>query len=144
MSRRLRIASGILYLVCVATIMVGLVYVLSPTIMPYHEKFLGKSHGQLDPQVAALLLAMMRGAGAIFIALGLGLALLVKGPFAGRDPWTRWAIGILSLGSLLPLLLITLSIGTYTPWWGVGIMIVLVVAALVVSRPGQRQLDDKH
>jgi hypothetical protein len=138
---RLRIASYLLYAVCAASIAVGLTYCLSPTIMPYHEHFLGTRHHQLDPRVSALLLLMMRGAGAIFVALGLGLAVLVRGLFSNGDPYpcARLAIGIMSLIPLGSLLCITLSIGLFTPWWAVGFMIVLVILALWLSRSPRMQ-----
>lgn len=135
MNTRLRIAFCLLYVVSAASIGVGIAYCLSPTIMPYHERCLGTTHDQLNPRIAALLLFMMRGAGAIFIALGLALTVLVRGPFSTGDPHSRVAIGIISLIPLGSLLFLTLNIGLYTPWWAVGLMIVFVLLALALSRP---------
>jgi hypothetical protein len=137
MNMRLGIASGLLYVVSAVTVLVGIAYLLSPTIMPYHEQFLGQSHRQLDPKVAALFLAMMRGGGALFLSLGLGLALLapaLSGKGARRAWWT---IGVMSLSSLVPFLFITLSIGSFTPWWMPAAAIILVVTALFLSRGGR-------
>jgi hypothetical protein len=134
MSIRLRVACWLFYFVSLSFVSVGLLYAFSPTIMPYHERFLGTSHSQLDPRVAALLLATMRGAAAFFISFGIGLALMAKNLLSQGNRWVWWIIGIMSLTVLVPLLVITLGIGLYTPWWGVALMIVLVTAALVLSR----------
>jgi hypothetical protein len=131
----LRIASALLYAVSFAAMAVGIVYCLSPGLMPYHERFLGRSLDELDPRTAELLMLMMKGAGAFFIALGAGTAILVAGAFRRGDPSAWWAILVMTLGAMIPLLIITLRIGLYTPWWAVVVMIGLVVAALVLARP---------
>lgn len=129
-----RIAAVLLYLVAVCLGCVGLMYLFSPTIMPYHEAFLGKTHQQLDPRVAELFLFMMRGAGAIFVSVGLGLTLLVRCLFTDGAIWAWWAILVMGLGSLLPMLFITLSIGRQTPWWAVATILILMGSALAMSR----------
>jgi hypothetical protein len=139
MKMRVRIASGLLYAASGVTIIIGLSYLLSPTIMPYHEKFLGQSHEQLDPKVAALLVAMMRAGGALFLSLGLGLAILVTGLSGKGDRRAWWTIGVMSITSLVPLLFITLSIGLFTPWWMVAAGILLVVTALFLSKGDQQK-----
>lgn len=135
---RLRIASTLLSAVSVAAVAVGIVYCLSPGLMPYHGRFLGRSLEKLDPRTAELLMLMMKGAGAFFVALGAGTAILVGGAFRRGDTSAWWAILVMTLGSMVPLLLITLHIGLYTPWWAVAVMIVLVVSALILSRPALR------
>jgi hypothetical protein len=133
----LRIASALLYTVSFAAMAVGIVYCLSPGLMPYHERFLGRGLDKLDPKTAELLMLMMKGAGAFFIALGAGTAILVRGAFRRGDPSAWWAILVMTLGAMIPLLIITLRIGLYTPWWAVVVMIGLVVAALVLARPAE-------
>lgn len=132
---RLRIASTLLSAVSVAAIAVGMVYCLSPGLMPYHERFLGKGLDGFDPKTAEFLTLMMKGAGAFFIALGAGTAILARGAFRRGDASAWWAVLVMTLGSLVPLLLITLHIGLYTPWWAVTVMIGFVVVALVLARP---------
>jgi hypothetical protein len=135
MNRRRRIASNFLYAVALFLSLVGLAYSFYPRIMPYHERFLGLSHEQLEPKVAGLFLALLRVAGASFLSIGAGLALLVRGPFAKGKSWAWWVILVMSALLLLPLLVITIRIGWFTPWWGVAILIVLTAIALLLSRP---------
>lgn len=131
----LKIASALLSAASVAAVAVGIVYCLSPGLMPYHERFLGRSLDKLDPKTAELFMLMMKGAGAFFIALGAGTAILARGAFRRGDRSAWWAILVMTLGSMVPLLFITLHIGLYTPWWAVTVMILLVISALVLSRP---------
>jgi hypothetical protein len=134
MNNRLRIASWLLYAVSGLALTAGLAYFASPTIMPYHEQFLGKTHHQLEAATAALLLAMMQGGGALFCALGLGLAVIAAGPFRKGDRWAWWAVCVMGVTALLPLLIITLRIGSYAPWWGPAGAILLTTTALWLSR----------
>ncbi len=140
----LRIASTLLSAISVAAVAVGIVYCLSPGLMPYHERFLGRGLEKLDPRTAELFMLMMKGAGAFFIALGAGTAILARGAFRRGDPSAWWAILVMTLGAMVPLLFITLHIGLYTPWWAVAVMIGLVVAALVLARPALQVKRSNH
>lgn len=134
MKKKLKVASVMLYVVSAGALFWGLVYLFTPTIMPYHERFLGMAHEQLEPKVALLFLALIRVAGAAFLSIGIALVMLVTGPFSRGDKWTWWIILVMALLTLIPLLFITLNIGLYTPWWAVGVMIILVIAAMVISK----------
>lgn len=139
MNKKLKFASVLLYVVSGVAILFGLVYSFTPKIMPYHERFLGMTHEQLNPKVAELLLFILKGAGAAAISIGVSLAMLVKGPLSKGDTWAWWIILVMTMISLVPLLLITLNMGLYTPWWVVGGMIILVITALAISKPPRKQ-----
>jgi len=134
MNKKLKTASILLYIGAGVGLLFGLLFSFSPTIMPYHERFLGTTHEQLKPEVAALFLTMMRVIGASFCAIGVGMVLLVKGLFSKGDRWAWWIVLAMGLVCLVPLLFITLNVGVYSPWWVVGIMIILEIVALVISR----------
>ena len=134
MNKKLRIASIMLYVVSGVAILFGFIYSFSPKLMPYHARFLGMTHEQLKPEVAALFLASYRVTGASFLSIGVALALLVKGPFNKGDRWAWWIILFMGLICLVPLLFITLKVGLHTPWWVVSILIILEIVALVISR----------
>jgi len=134
MNKKLKTASILLYIGAGVGLLFGLLFSFSPTIMPYHERFLGTTHEQLKPEVAALFLTMMRVIGASFCAIGVGMVLLVKGPFSKGDRWAWWIVLAMGLVCLVPLLFITLNVGVYSPWWVVGIVIILEIVALVISR----------
>jgi hypothetical protein len=127
-----------LYIISAVAMAFGLVYALSPQIMPYHETYLGMPHEQLPPKVAALLLLFMKGGGAAFFSLGIMLTMVVRIPFRQGETWAWWVILISSLVILLPLLFITLQLGTSTPWPVVVIMLILLLTALAISRPTRR------
>ncbi len=133
MSKRLKIASILLYLVSALAILVGIVYLGSSRIMPYHERYLGMTHEQLAPKVGALLLILIKGAGVASLSSGITLALLVKGPFNKGDIWAWWIILALTLLSLVPVMLLSISMGLYTPWWLAAIMIIMVIVAMITS-----------
>ncbi len=138
MNRRLRIAVALLYIVAVGAALFGVAYVVTPTIMPYHERFLGVRHSQLDPRVATLLLAFCRVAGSCFIALAAAVVLLARFGLARRERWAWWAILIVGSTATLPLIAVSLSIGTYTPWWAVAIQQALAAVALALGWPARR------
>jgi Na+-driven multidrug efflux pump len=133
MDKKLKIASIMLYVVAGVAILFGFLYSFSPTLMPYHERALGMTHEQLQPEVAALFLTLMRVIGASFLSIGVALVLLVKGPFSKGDRWAWWIILFLGLICLVPLLFITLNVGLYSPWWVVAILIILEIVALILS-----------
>lgn len=133
-NKNTKIASAILYCVVGVLSVMGCVYLFTPQIMPYHERFIGMQHEQLHPNVNALLLYMMKDMGASFLAIAFALFVLIRGPFKRGERWARWSILAISLIALLPLLYITLSIGLYTPWWLVGLGIILVITALLISK----------
>jgi hypothetical protein len=135
MNKRLKVACVLLYVFAVGMLIFGCVYLFSPKIMPYHEKFLGMIHEQLDPRVSFLLLALMKVIGGLELSLGIGLVMLVKAKFSKGDNSIWWTILVMSAVGLTPSLYVTLSIGLYTPWWGVAIMMILAAVALIVSKP---------
>ncbi|MBW2122699.1 MAG: hypothetical protein JRH07_12785 [Deltaproteobacteria bacterium] len=134
MDKKLKIASIMLYVVAGVTLLFGFLYSFSPTLMPYHERALGMTHEQLQPEVASLFLTLMRVIGVSFLSIGVAIALLVKGPFSKGDRWAWWIILFMGLICLVPLLFITLNVGLYSPWWVVAILIILEIVALIISR----------
>ena len=147
MDRRRGTASAMLYVVSAVTVCFGILYTTTSSILPYHERFLGTPHGGLDPAVATLMLAFMRVVGASFLTLGTVLAAMVKTYLVQGDRRAWWIILFMVLTPLSTLLLVTLRIGPYTPWWVVAGLIALSCGALTISRPfmhrdGGRSLVD--
>lgn len=133
MSKNLKIASILLYIMAGIAIVYGLVYTFIPTLWPYHQRYIGIPFDQLDPKVASLYLLIYRGVGAAMISIGATLAMLVKGLLSKGNRWAWWTILVMMMLVLVPLLFITRSVGPYTPWWGIGILIVVVGIALYLS-----------
>ena len=132
--RKLYIASLLLYTVAFIAVGVGFYYSLSSTITPYHEKFLGRSHSDLPARVSQLMLDLMGVAGGGFLSIGVTLAYLVKEPFQSRAHWTWQCIFLLMFISLPIMLMRTLNVGFYTPWFLPLIMMVMVIVAYILTK----------
>lgn len=130
-----KLASFLLYLISTIAILFGLLYIFTPKIMPYHEVYLGMSHEQLPPKIAALLLSALRVIGFLLISLGLALGVVTKISLTKGHVWSWWLVFGCWLIALAPLLVITLRIGLHTPWWLVATMIVLLLVAAFLTRP---------
>ncbi len=66
----------IFYLIATGGTCIGLIYLFSPKIMPYHQQFLSMTHEQLPSNIAKLLLTLMRVAGSLFLALSFCIFML--------------------------------------------------------------------
>ncbi len=139
MNKKIKIASILLYVFAAGTLIFGILYLFSPTIMPYHQRFLGMTHEQLDPKTAFLFLTLMKVIGSLELALGVGLIILIKGRFSKGDNLVWWAFLVMAALGLVPNLYVTLRVGLYTPWWSVAVMIILVAIALIISKPAMKK-----
>jgi hypothetical protein len=126
-------ARVLLYIVAMTAMIFGLIYAFSPAIMPYHERFLGVKHEDLDPRIGKLLLTLMKICGSAFIVIGITLAALVRIPFSRNEKWAEKIIYVIAFGTLLPLLGLTINIGLFTPWWIVALALLLAIAAMILS-----------
>ncbi|MBW2649137.1 MAG: hypothetical protein JRC53_04885, partial [Deltaproteobacteria bacterium] len=122
------------YVFAAYLIIFGLVYLFSPTLMPYHQKFLGIAYEELDPKMAFLSLASMKVIGSLALSMGIGFVMIIKFQLCRGDAWARWIILIMSLVALVPILFITLRIGLYTPWWTIAVSIIVMSVAVIISK----------
>jgi hypothetical protein len=134
MNKKLFAASIILFIISGVTIFFGLVNLLSPKLVGYQQNFLGMTHEQLPPRIAALYLIFMRTLGASFLSLGVCIAMLVKGAFMKGVKLSWWIILVMSLVLLLPLLCINFSVGFYSPWPVTSLMLILLITAMTISK----------
>ena len=86
-----------------ATLLIGLLYALSPRIMPYHEQALETPWAEVDPKYQYMLKALLNGGGYSGIATGLFMLVLLLIPFRAGEAWAGYAIGGIGLVGLLPL-----------------------------------------
>lgn len=128
-------ALALLLLVAMVEFLFGSFYVYTPKILPYHEMYLGMRHEQLPAQVAFLMLGMLRIVGILLIGQGITLAVLAAGPFRRRELWAWWLVVATSIGTLLPILAIMLTIGTHSPWWLVTAVLGLLCVAVSLHHP---------
>jgi len=110
------------------------VYLLTPAILPYHVKFLGKTHDQLDLKIAELLLYAMRIIGGCTLSIGIVLAILVKNVFSGFK-WIRWTIFFMMTIMFSATEYVMLNVGLFTPWWFIIICFFMVTAGVFLLKP---------
>jgi ABC-type Fe3+ transport system permease subunit len=135
MEKRLKVATIMLYVFAAFLILFGLVYLLSPRIMPYHERFLGKTFEELEPKTATLSLASLKVVGALALSMGIGFVMMIRFQFSRGDRYAWWIILVMSLLALVPITFITFFIGgVHSPGWSIVISILVMSVAMAISR----------
>lgn len=127
-------ASALLYFASFLCIIISLVYLFTPAILPYHVKFLGKTHEQLDPKTAELLLYAMRIIGGTTLSIGIVLAILTKNIQTGQG-WIRTTIFIMMTVMCAVTEYVMLNVGLFTPWWVIAIAYAMTCAGLLLIKP---------
>lgn len=103
MKRKELIIKVIVCLMAAVGLVMGLIYLIGPTLMWYHFNFLGKTQDQLEPRTFELLMMMKQIIGAHFLALSFGVLLLII-RLAQGDVFVRWSFLVMVLISQLILL----------------------------------------
>lgn len=70
----------------------GIIYLTRPQFMPYHSLALGKPWSEVEPNIQILILALMRVAGAGFIATAIAVTILLCFPFKAGEQWAIYGI----------------------------------------------------
>ena len=110
------LAAACLYVgTAVVSLVLGAVYLLRDSFMPYHAAALGRSWSELDAATRVLLKALMEVAGGGWLALGLLVVLLVAHPIRRGERWARIAVPAALLVFYVPSLLATVSVLRATP-----------------------------
>ncbi len=133
---RLTLACALLYGISAVTVVYGFIDLLTPRILPYHERFLGLSHKELPPKISILLLSALRIIGVLLIGIGMSLAIVVYFAFSAQQLWSWWLLLITWLAILIPLLFITRRIDSHAPWKLTAALIIAVVIAMLLGWPG--------
>jgi len=141
MTSKLRIAFSLNVLVSIALIAIGLRYVCSSQIMPYHLQVIGRSWNELDRNLQMMLLGLLRLGGIGQLATGIALGILVIIPFRRGQRWAYWAIPVIGFINGAPIAYgayaLYYSIQAATPWKIVLIiLLVLLVAYLLTLKSG--------
>jgi ABC-type Fe3+ transport system permease subunit len=135
MEKRLKVAAIMLYVFAAYLILFGLLYLLSPRIMPYHERFLGKTYEQLDPKTAILSLASLKVVGSLALSMGIGFVMMIRFQFSRGDRYAWWIILVMSLLALVPITVISFIIGgVHSPGWSIVISLLVMSVAMAISR----------
>ncbi len=134
MTMKNRAASYLLWIVIILIFVFAAVYLISPKMMPYHERYLGVKQAELDARFSKFILYAMRIIGGCLLGIGFVMSVLVKNLYSG-PVWIRGTILLLIIIVLGVVEYVMLSIGFYTPWWIVLIAMILALAGFVLSKP---------
>jgi hypothetical protein len=135
MEKRLKVATIMLYVFAAYLILFGLVYLLTPRIMPYHERFLGKTFEELDSKTATLSVASLKVVGSLALSMGIGFIMMIRLQFSRGNRHAWWIILVMSLVALVPITFITFSIGgVHSPGWSIVISLVVMSVAMAISK----------
>ena len=112
---RHRVAAFLYAATAGVSVVLGAIYLIRDSFMPYHAAALGKGWGELDPETQALLKALMDVAGGGWLALGALVLLLVAFPIRRGERWARFGAPAALLVFYVPTLLATLRVLHETP-----------------------------
>lgn len=115
MQPAMMVAFGCYLFAALLSALVGVFYLARREFMPYHAVAAGTPWEGLPTGLRVLLLAMIRGIGAGFLAVGAIILFLLVYPFRAGDAWAMWAIPLVGLTMGLPTLHGVHAIRTRTP-----------------------------
>jgi hypothetical protein len=136
---RNRIAVLCVGLNAIVEVGVGIIYLTSREVMPYHKAVLGVEWAQLAPGVRTMLVAFINAYGSAHFSVGLALSALIVVPLRQGQAWARWAA--LAVG--FPVLATTAYISAQLarvadpgpPWHGALGLLLLFLLGIAVFQP---------
>lgn len=133
---RKRLAALSYGITAIASFVLGTIYLLKPTFMPYHAEALGKSWAEVDGASQVLISALMTVAGGGWVSVGVFIVVLLLFPFRNDQHWAIITLPALILLFYIPNLLATLSVLQHTPatppWYGNAFSCVAAVVGFVL------------
>ena len=112
------------YIITFIVIAFGLLYLFAAKPMPYHVRFMAVPLSDIPANVLTLFMYMVRILGSYFICVGVIGVILVHHHEKGRA-WIRWTMLLMYAILLIPLLIFTLKVGWYSPWWAVVFLMIM-------------------
>lgn len=126
----------------------GLLYLTTPTFMPYHADALATTWDDLPPHHRGFVLGVIRGMGAGSFSVALALLLLLAGPFRRGDLWARCLVplvgGVFTLLTAYAAYTIDVRTPATTPWLAtLGLTGCYLLGAGVSFWPGRPLTDSR-
>ncbi len=123
-----------------ASLVLGITYLVKSSFMPYHDAALAQSWSELGSNIQVLILALMRVAGGGWIAMAFIITALIIKPFWKDQQWALITLPLIILLFYIPNLWATLSVAMKTPgdppWYGNLISCLsAVIGLLLYPRP---------
>lgn len=97
MSTSARIALLVYALPTIGLLGQGLLYVTTPTFMPYHADALATTWDQLPANYQGFVIGTIKGMGAGSIAVTMALFILLAIPFRRGERWAYWAVPLIGM-----------------------------------------------
>lgn len=79
-------------IIVVFLIVLGLIYTISPVIMPYHLQAMDSTWEELSSGVKVMSLNYMKSAAAGFITVGVMMLLIIIFPLRNNEMWSTYAL----------------------------------------------------
>jgi hypothetical protein len=122
----------------------GLLYVTTPTFMPYHGDALAVTWEQLPANYQGFLLGVIKGMGAGSIGVTLALFVLLAIPFRRGETWAQWAVPLVGIvfTTLTAYAAFTIDVRTpASPPWRLtlGVAAIYLAGAIVSLGPWRRR-----
>ena len=109
----------------------GLRYLTTREFMPYHATVLGKPWGELEPRLQAIILGMLKVAGAGLVGCGCAVLWLLL-PVQRGEAWAAWAATTTSLSATGPILYVVLWLRRVSPGARTPVAPTVAAMALVI------------
>jgi hypothetical protein len=117
--------------------LMALVYLTRKQFMPYHAVALGQRWEQLEAPSQTLILTSMRLIGSAWLALAVGLIIVLRHGVRAGLPWAVYGVPAIGLLVSVPTLLAVLRVKATTkaspPWRPLALMALLFLAGLLFS-----------
>ena len=137
MTTRMRISFSLYMLLALFSAGAGIVYLLTPTVMPYHLQAIGVPWNELGEGVRALLWVVVKLIGGLSIIMSAVMAILVLIPFRRNEHWAVITIPLMVFLTDALMLGVTIYVkyktGAATPIAMMAVSTGLVVAAFFLS-----------
>lgn len=109
-------AAGLSYgITALVSLVLGGVYLLKDSFMPYHAEALSRRWSEIEAVTQVLISALMTVAGGGWFTVGIVILLLLAFPFRNDRTWAVYALPVIILLFYLPNLSATLLVLQNTP-----------------------------
>lgn len=140
MNRRESAAMAIHAIPTLGLMLQGLLYVTTPTFMPYHSEALGVTWEELPPHYQGFLLGVIKGMGAGSVAVTTALLIMLGIPFRRGQSWAHWAVPLVGVTFTVLTAYAALTIAwrtsASTPWLPtLGLVLLYMTGALICYWP---------
>jgi hypothetical protein len=137
MTYRFAVATALNWLVAAVMFGIGLRYLAATQIMPHHLRILGVAWTDLTAPTRTLMLTLMKGTGLVGVCTAVALGVLLAIPFRRQEAWSYWAILLVGITALVPMLIGAVRVrrvtGVAVPWWPHVVLLVSLGLAFLLA-----------